>query len=411
MAFHQIEPVPDVRLAHFLDATSNHHIGGTTITTRYMTYPIRLRRPAAGSAVHAVYCGTCRQSVRVAVPSADRTVRRQRCWLAVTFVPVALFVAEVGYLVTRPHFHLGLALVLVLLVSLMVLLGPTLAALDRAQTAHGVTVVPRQPGKAHRRHSIRRPQRPNPGARRRFQAARAARRAASATRTAAPATAPVRGRVTVAAVFGVRVGMGRDAVLARLGEPARTVAGEVVPPDRTPPTGDAVRPAATQLLHYDGPLRGHHTTVTLAGGVVDRVEIAEPAGAVTRTGARGILIASDGIHAATPGHAYQALDACLGPMPRIDEARLRTEHEEMTRTWPTAAQAVDDALATVRRLVADLTADAARPDLTEFTVLPLPDRACVQVTAVFAPPAQATAYRVWRVAGGRWALARSTPRP
>ncbi|BCJ33977.1 hypothetical protein Athai_14800 [Actinocatenispora thailandica] len=231
MAFHRIDEVPDVRLAHFLDFTSTTYYNTQLTSTRWAVQPIAARRPAEGSARHRVHCGTCRQSVEVLVPSAERTLRIQRIWLAVLVAGLAVLVAVVGYLAARSDWtSAGGALAAVLILTLVILLSvaPLLAALDRAQHAHGVRIAPGQPRAAVRRHSIRLPK--ARGARYRPRAAGSAARPTTApaatvgTRDvrAAPATGAgaKAGTVKAGPVFALRPGTGRDTVLARLGPPA-----------------------------------------------------------------------------------------------------------------------------------------------------------------------------------------------
>lgn len=177
MAFHVIEEVPDVRLAHFMGSDSSTVGLSTTVTSKYLTYPIGIRRPAEGRAQRGVYCGTCKQSVQVIVPSAGLTLRTQRYWLAPAMAFLAVFVAEIVYLGTRDHWRLSFGFFALLFLSLFFIGLPVVVmSLERSNFAHGVKVARRQPSKVRRYHSIREAETRT--------RTRAGRRAAAAARTA-----------------------------------------------------------------------------------------------------------------------------------------------------------------------------------------------------------------------------------
>lgn len=443
MGFHRIDEAPDVRLAHFLGATTEAYLGGSTTTSRWALHPIVARRPAEGSARHRVYCGTCNRSVEVLVPSADRTRRTQRYWFALLVALLAVLVVVEGLLVVRAGRHgagYGLGTLLVQVLVLVLFAGPSVAALDRAQHAHGVTVAPRQSREAVRHHSIRRP--PVLGAKYRYRAGRAAggpARTAAGTRptrgtrhapaarstngsgtgtTDPAATRPDGSHVTVGAVLGLRPGMTRDTVRARVGPSGVSATGTDALAEHPDAAGLPAAPDQ-ELWRFDGPFPGYHTSLVFAADVVERVEIAPSTGTTppdrADAGARPgrIRIDRDGIHTSTPHLTYQAVDASLGPMPRIDDNRWRSEFAELRTSWPHAAATTDPVLACIRRLLADLAADDGRPGHEGFLVVPMPDHACVHVVSIFDRAAAGTgvAYRVWRLHGGRWALVRSVPRP
>ena len=136
---------------------------------------------------------------------------------------------------------------------------------------------------------------------------------------------------------------------------------------------------------------------------------------LTAAGQGGILITQDGIHASTPAHAYLALTTILREMPAIDAARLQTEYDELRQSWSDAPEKTGPGLVISQLLLTDLTGDAALPGHSEFMLMPMPDRACVQVVSVIEGPGEAPGpgitYRLWRTDGGRhWALVRSRPR-
>ncbi|MGI5227698.1 hypothetical protein [Actinoallomurus sp. CA-142502] len=86
MAFHPIENVPAVRLAHMLGKTERVR----STTYHYMTYPIDSPRPADGVATVRVYCGNCDTTVQVTIPSAAE-VRKLRSRRLAVAVPGLIF--------------------------------------------------------------------------------------------------------------------------------------------------------------------------------------------------------------------------------------------------------------------------------------------------------------------------------
>lgn len=451
MGFHRIDEAPDVRLAHFLGATTHAYLGGSTTTSRWALHPIVVRRPAEGIARHRVYCGTCSQWVEILVRSADLTRRTQRYWLAVLVALLAALSAVEGLLAARAGRHGSGHVLGSLLLGVLVLVvfgGPLVAALDRARHAHGVTLAPRQTRDAVRHHSVPRP--PVLGAKYRYRASRAARAAERAGRRTAAAAPPSRradrvslsgsrgsgagtartgptaavpqgGHVAADAVLGLRPGMDRDAVRARLGPSAVAVAGVDARTGHLDVSGSGAVPVGAETWRYDGPFPDYQTSLVFVGGAVERVEIApvtgtgEPGSASAATRLGRVRIDQHGTLASTPRHTYQAVDALLGPMPHIDDDGWRSERAELRTIWPRAVATIDPVLACVRRLLTDLAADHERPGHGGFLVTSVPDHACVQVRSVFPSAARAglpdVAYRVWRATGGRWALARSVPRP
>lgn len=160
MAFHLIDEKPDVALAHVVsvDSFSYYTTFGrrTTVTTKFLLFPVDARRPAEGRARHLVACGACRQQVAVDVPSARRTLWRQRCWLAVALVLIAVVLGWWGYLVSSGQWHpTGLGIITVPACSLAILGWPIWASLRSARHAHGVTIAGRQPHQLPGRHTIR----------------------------------------------------------------------------------------------------------------------------------------------------------------------------------------------------------------------------------------------------------------
>lgn len=175
MGFHQVDDVPQVWLAHLVDRSSYFNGRGTTISTRYKLYPIRTQRPAEGTKQGAVHCGTCSHDVQVAVPSASLALRTQRRWLVPTVILGAAILFVLGWLFVRGAGHYNIGFFLLVIVILIVFLAPFFSLLGRARTAHGVAVVPKQPGKLSVTHSIRIPTAEVEGAKVRFARARAER--------------------------------------------------------------------------------------------------------------------------------------------------------------------------------------------------------------------------------------------
>jgi hypothetical protein len=215
-------------------------------------------------------------------------------------------------------------------------------------------------------------------------------------------------------VFRLRAGMDRDTVLARLGPPPRSTTGtEALAQYRNAVVGDASTLAETgntEAWLYPDSVPDHDIFVALSGGVLERVEIARK-----ETGKGRIVIAQDGVHASTPGHAFLMLTAMLDEMPAIDPARLQREYADARQSWHEAPGKVG-LLTTVAKLVLDdLEGDAALPGHLDFLLTSMPDRACVQVVSIIDRPGQAAgtgiAYRAWHMADGiQWALIRSMPR-
>lgn len=214
-------------------------------------------------------------------------------------------------------------------------------------------------------------------------------------------------------VFGLRTGMDRDTVLARLGTPPKSTTGAAAPAGYQNVGGDASTLAKmpdTEAWLYPDSLPDHDIHVELAAGVLARVEIARK-----EAGQGRIVIAGDGVHASTTGHAFLALAAMIEEMPAIDAERLRQEYSQTRQSWPEAPGKVGLLTVVANLLLADLKGDAAQPGHTDFLLVPVPDRACVQVVSIIDRPGQAVgsgiAYRVWRMTDGiQWALIRSKPR-
>lgn len=214
-------------------------------------------------------------------------------------------------------------------------------------------------------------------------------------------------------VFRLRAGMDRDTVLARLGPPPRSTTGAATLAEYQDVGGSAAALAAardTEAWLYPNSLPDHNIFVALSGGVLERVEIARK-----KAGQGRILIADDGVHASTSGHAFLAVAAMLQEMPAIDSARLQQEYVHARQSWRDAPGKVGLMTTVANLLIKDLSGDAAQPGHTDFLLTSMPDRACVQVVSIAERPGQAvglgTAYRVWRMTDGiQWALIRSKPR-
>jgi hypothetical protein len=174
MAFHRVDEVPQLNLAHLTGTSTTVYWGSRSTTTTYQVRPLGLRRPADGQARHGVGCPACGKTVQVLVPGARLTRRRQRYWLAPTVLLLGLVLLGIVYAVLwYPWRENPLGFVLPL-AGMVFALGGGLSCLAQARTAHGIRVPARQPGRAARGHSIRHP--PRLGAKYRYQARRQARR-------------------------------------------------------------------------------------------------------------------------------------------------------------------------------------------------------------------------------------------
>lgn len=230
-------------------------------------------------------------------------------------------------------------------------------------------------------------------------------------------TGPDRANSAEHPVFGLRAGIDRATVAARLGPPTRSTTGEeLLASYAKGALGDMSRLAGKEFWTYLGSLPDHDINLVLTGGVLESAEIARSGTGGSGSSGKGrILIARDGIHASTAGHAYLALSTILRAMPAVDAARLQAEYEGVRQSWTNAPGQTGSPLVISHLLVDDLTGDAALPGHTDFMLTPMPDQACVQLVSIIERPGErfgrGTAYRVWRTDGGRqWVLVRSTPR-
>jgi hypothetical protein len=220
-------------------------------------------------------------------------------------------------------------------------------------------------------------------------------------------------------VYGLRAGMDRASVLARLGPPTRSVTlGELVADHRPVIAGDPPNLTDEAWFYEDGP-PGHTLNVVISGGVLDSVDVEVKArsGAARAAdsssggaGKRMIRIDKDGIFAWAPAYALIVLMAIVREVPPVDAARLQKEYEDVRQTWPEASLDVLSGSAISELLQADLTRDAASPGYIAFTVAAMPHHACGQLVSLIDRPGMSfgsgMAYRVWRtVRGGQGLLA------
>ncbi len=103
MGFHPIAQTVNRRLGHLVSEESRMVPGGVAMTRRHLTYPIVVHRPAQGSTKIQQFCPVCKSGVELSVASARTTRLRQRVWLIVGLVALALAALSVAALV-RKHF-------------------------------------------------------------------------------------------------------------------------------------------------------------------------------------------------------------------------------------------------------------------------------------------------------------------
>jgi hypothetical protein len=103
MGFHPIEETVRRRLGHLVSEKSRMVPGGVATIRRHLTYPIVVQRPAEGVTKIQQFCPVCKGSVGLWVASARRTRLRQRAWLVLGLVALAL-VASSLVAVARQHF-------------------------------------------------------------------------------------------------------------------------------------------------------------------------------------------------------------------------------------------------------------------------------------------------------------------
>lgn len=94
MAFRPLDDVSPKRLFHLLRRNRKLIGGGVRETSRFVTYPVDLRRPANGTVDGEVHCGACGKPVRVTMYSEAKTrIVRQRRVLFAFIGLVALIVS------------------------------------------------------------------------------------------------------------------------------------------------------------------------------------------------------------------------------------------------------------------------------------------------------------------------------
>jgi hypothetical protein len=219
----------------------------------------------------------------------------------------------------------------------------------------------------------------------------------------------VRQRMAHHPVYGLRAGMDRASVLARLGPPTRSVTiGELIAAHRPVIAGDPPNPNDEGWFYEDEP-PGHTLDVVISGGVLDSVDVevkaqsSAPQAADSSgggTGTRMIRIDKDGIFAWTPAYAVIVLMAIVREVPPVDAARLQREYEDVRQTWREASLDVLPGSEFSQVLQADLARDAASPGYIAFTVAAMADHACGQLLSLIDRPGMSfgsgMAYRVWR---------------
>jgi hypothetical protein len=520
MGIHPIDETVHRRLGHLVSEKSGMVPGGVVMTRRHLTYPIVVHRPTEGVTKIQQFCPACKSSVGLWVASARRTRLRQRVWLIVGIVALALVASSLVALARRHFPNSSFWYAGVAFGGFALLLG-----LSRWWAVDGVSVA-RDGRNARRLHSVhparttpatqpgfrpvemRKPPVPVVGAvactglvavallvdavsrmivgagpvpapyavfgalvsgltalgmrrgmpgfrafvvfwglvflvaalghrsagvwgsvglaaaalwvvanvlvlvpkssRAWFRPRRPSARQPPAPPDKSSVPSNVRERTAHHPVYGLRAGMDRATVLARLGPPTRSVTIEEAVARSRPVIAGDLRSHDEAWFYPDEP-PGHTLNIVISDGVLDSVEVevmakpgaTPPAGPSTGgSGKRMIRIDKDGIFAWTPNYALLVLMTVVREVPPVDAARLHKEYEDVRQTWREASLDVLSGSAFSELLKADLTRDAAAPGYLAFTVTPMPDHACGQLVSLVDQPGTSfgtgMAYRVWR---------------